>query len=410
MFHLQYLLFFLPLVNSWCSPSDTGECNLIIRGGRKSKDTDYRTISFLKGDHSTAGMIRVLPSTSKMSFWTGNGNEKQPHLSLDQDGTVNIAKELHIHNGTLFSNKAVVSNITAIDLTTSSIRTSTLQVNQSITATSSIFGNTNITSNLQVHGGLTVSTASMFTSDVVSNGNVHADHLNEKSGAYLDKTGSVEIYSSSNDAHLDFKNKRNEDSVVRIGIDTDKLLLHGRHMIINNQGQVGIGTEPTHTLHINGIVRAASSTISTGSDRRVKQDIQDVDVELSLARIASLKVRNFAWHPAYKHTTKQRKARKTGFIAQELIKIIPEAVEKGKGIETFTDENGNTLNVDGMHTVNMDAVVMDLIGSVQALQKQVAMLTEMLNTSNCTRIPKVPIKKTNDFKHFKPFVLGLKKT
>ena len=96
--------------------------------------------------------------------------------------------------------------------------------------------------------------------------------------------------------------------------------------------------------------------------------------------------------------------------AQELIKIIPEAVEQGKGVETFTDENGNTLNVDGMHTVNMDAVVMDLIGSVQALQKQVAMLIEMLNTSNCTRIPKVPRKKTNDFKPFKPFVLGLKKT
>lgn len=56
---------------------------------------------------------------------------------------------------------------------------------------SSIFGNTNITSNLQVHGGLTVATASMFTSDVISNGNVHADHLNEKSGAYLDKSGSV---------------------------------------------------------------------------------------------------------------------------------------------------------------------------------------------------------------------------
>ena len=72
---------------------------------------------------------------------------------------------------------------------------------------------------------------------------------------------------------------------------------------------------------------------------RICFDIKDVDVELSLARIASLKVRNFAWHPAYKHTTKQRKARKTGFIAQELIKIIPEAVEKGKGVRPYFMEN-----------------------------------------------------------------------
>ena len=51
--------------------------------------------------------------------------------------------------------------------------------------------------------------------------------------------------------------------------------------------------------------------------------------------------------------------------------IIPEAVDQQPGIETYADENGHELKVKGMHTVNMDPVIMTLISAVQALKAQV---------------------------------------
>jgi len=378
---LTVILIHLPLLlHAWCSPSDSGECTLTIRGGRKSKDTDFRTISFVGQEHTGIGQIKVLPSTSSMSFWTGN----QLQLSLNKDGKVDIVADLHVHE-TFESKNAAITNITTVNLTSSSsIRAHDLQ-SSSIIATTSVFGSTNVTTNLHVLGDVTVAGSSMFAQDLRVHGNVFAEELDTRTGAYLEARGSVEIFSDRNDAHIDFKSRIDEDSVVRIGVDADKLLLHGRHMVINNQGQVGIGTEPTHSLHVNGIVRASSSTITTGSDRRVKQDIQSIDTKLSLERIASLKVRNFAWHPAYKHTTRQIKQRKTGFIAQEINQVMPEAVQIGTSIETFVDQNGKILKVDGMHTVNMDPVIMNLVGAVQALNIQVAELREMLiNCTGCT--------------------------
>jgi hypothetical protein len=185
------------------------------------------------------------------------------------------------------------------------------------------------------------------------------------------KSGSVEIYSDSNDGHIDFKSKAEEDSIVRISAQDDKLLLHGRNMVITHKGNVGIGTEPTHPLHVNGIVRAASSTITTGSDRRVKQDVRAVNATEALSKLSKIQVRDFQWHPSYKHTTNQPSNRKIGFIAQELMAIIPEAVDQQPGIETYADENGHELKVKGMHTVNMDPVIMTLISAVQALKAQV---------------------------------------
>jgi hypothetical protein len=368
MTHLLLILlaFTLPLTsNSWCSPSDSGECILAIRGGRKSKDTDFRTIQFLNHAHQEAAKISVLPSTSTISFWTGGG--KQPQLSLDKHGVLEAA-DVRV-NDSLVAARANLTNITSSLLITNSIQSDTVRVDLSITSASSVFGSTNVTGNLLVGGAAT------FKQDVRVSGKIGAEHVDGRSGSYLSSSGSVEIFSDTNDAHIDFESKAEEENyVVRMSAEKDKLLLHGRHVIVDHQGQVGIGTEATHRLHVNGVIRAASSTITTGSDRRVKMDIVQVDKNVSLGRIAALQVRNFAWHPAYKHTTGQRLDRKTGFIAQELMEVIPEAVEISNDVEKFVDEEGNTLDVPRMHTINMDPVIMDLIGAVQALREEVEIL------------------------------------
>ena len=120
-------------------------------------------------------------------------------------------------------------------------------------------------------------------------------------------------------------------------------------------------------------------------------DIIPVLKNVSLIRIAALQVRNYAWHPAYKHTTGQTTNRKTGLIAQELMQVIPEAVEINNEVETFVDEKGETLEVDGMHTVNLDPIIMDLIGAVQALREEVETLKEKLRMTEHHTLPTPPV-------------------
>ena len=371
-----FLLFFLPSCESWCNPQDSGECALIIRGGRNSNDGDDRSIKFLNHAHDAAGSISVHPLTNTMRFSTGV--HSAPHMTIHNNGTV-AAHDLHINTLRVHhvnSTDVHVEQIRAKNIATDSIQTTSLVSN------TSMFATTNITKDLHVVGRLSVATAAHFVHNLrVSSGNVHVENEDGRSGILLEQTGGLKIYRDSNtsNGHIDFKSSLQEDSSVRISASVDTLLLHGRHVIITHNGRVGIGTEPTHPLHVNGVVRAASSTITTGSDRRVKQDIQAVNKTESLLKISKLQVRNFQWHPSYKHTTKQLTDRKVGFIAQELKMVIPEAVQREKGIETFTDKTGKVLLVPGMHTVSLDPVIMTLISAVQKLKEQVDRLTEQVN-------------------------------
>jgi hypothetical protein len=357
---LLLLLLQLTGVRSWCNPADKGDCELIIRGGRNSNDENFRTIKFLNHAHKVSGMISVQPSTNVMSFSTGN--KKLSRVSIDQNGVLNAD---HVRATTIDSETSNFTNT----------RISTLQSSK-ILANSTIFGNTNITKKLHVTGDT-------FLKEV-SGTKLHVESIDGRSGLLIDPDGMLIYNDASSLGHIDFKSKMKDDTAVRVSAETDKLLLHGRRVIVTNRGHVGIGTEPTHVLHVNGIVRAASSTITTGSDRRVKKNIQSINKTEALNKISKLNVRHFQWHPSYKHTTKQESDRKIGFIAQELKQIIPEAVKENDGIEKYIDENGeNELIIHQMHTVNMDPVIMNLISAVQALKEKVDVLERKVE--NCEK-------------------------
>ena len=83
---MPLLLFsFLPKAESWCSPSDSGRCELIIRGGRKSTDADQRNIRFLNGKHTNAGAIIVEPMNNEMKFVVGDHADQKPVIRLSKD-------------------------------------------------------------------------------------------------------------------------------------------------------------------------------------------------------------------------------------------------------------------------------------------------------------------------------------
>jgi len=111
-------------------------------------------------------------------------------------------------------------------------------------------------------------------------------------------------------------------------------------MMIRYDGNVGIGTNtPTVQLELStdGARKLTTSTWSTGSDRRIKEDITDADLDLCYSVSKNLKLRRFKWkdYIGYEHDKHV-----VGYIAQEVQEMFPKAVDVSKKILEKKNENG----------------------------------------------------------------------
>ena len=134
-------------------------------------------------------------------------------------------------------------------------------------------------------------------------------------------------------------------------------------------GNIGINQQqPQYALDINGSINASDTIISnnyaTASDIRIKTDITHLNNAVCLDTIKKL-------NPcSYNHEI--LKARKTGFIAQELKEIIPESVEV---------KLNTSLDMDDFHYVDYNSLISYLVGAVKELDRKVAQL-ESASVSN----------------------------
>jgi hypothetical protein len=130
-------------------------------------------------------------------------------------------------------------------------------------------------------------------------------------------------------------------------------------MRIMSTGNVGIGVSaPSHILQINGQGRATSSAWATTSDRRLK----DIDGRFEYGLKELLKINTVRFHykkgnPLNLPTDKAFQ----GIIAQELQKVVPEAVTKMP---------------DGYLTVSTDPVFWTMLNAIKELDAKVEMLTK----------------------------------
>jgi hypothetical protein len=101
--------------------------------------------------------------------------------------------------------------------------------------------------------------------------------------------------------------------------------------VVQSGGNVGIGTSsPSYTLHVNGSV-AGTSAYNNLSDARLKMDISDITN--GLASVQKLKPIHFHWQTPEKRTVGRGinlpvNEPQIGFLAQDVEKVIPEAVVK----------------------------------------------------------------------------------
>ncbi|KAF5928264.1 hypothetical protein HPG69_014869, partial [Diceros bicornis minor] len=106
------------------------------------------------------------------------------------------------------------------------------------------------------------------------------------------------------------------------------------------RGRVGINTDaPDEALVVCGNAKVMG-TILRPSDSRAKRNVQEVDTNEQLRRIAQMRIVEYDYKPEFASAMGIDAAHQTGMIAQEVREILPGAVRE---VGTVTCENGERL-------------------------------------------------------------------
>jgi hypothetical protein len=127
-------------------------------------------------------------------------------------------------------------------------------------------------------------------------------------------------------------------------------------LILNpSGGDVGIGdTTPSYKLDVDGTIRATGDVIAY-SDARVKENVQTV--ENALSKVISLR------GVTYTRNDIEDKSRKIGVIAQEVLEVLPEVVQRDN---------------EGKYSVSYGNIVGLLIEAIKEQQNEIKKLKDRL--------------------------------
>ena len=213
--------------------------------------------------------------------------------------------------------------------------------------------------------------------------------------------GQVTIYSKSNtNKRLDigFNTTLNYGSIQSVfeGTGYRPLLLNPMDSMVN-QGTVGVNhTIATLNSGFNFSVKGTatktdgSTAWSSPSDRRIKLDISEADLDLCYSVIKSLPLRRFTWNPKYCQNMSDKKV--LGWIADEVESCFPKSITTNNqsfvvddsdksNLITETLENFKTVDVDQITKV-MYGTIQKLIIDVETLQLKCENLQNQINSSS----------------------------
>uniref|UniRef100_A0A6J0T6P9 Myelin regulatory factor-like protein n=1 Tax=Pogona vitticeps TaxID=103695 RepID=A0A6J0T6P9_9SAUR len=129
-------------------------------------------------------------------------------------------------------------------------------------------------------------------------------------------------------------------------------------------GQVGINTDtPDEALVVCGNMKVMGAVMHP-SDSRAKQNIQEVNTDEQLRRIAQMRLVEYDYKPEFASVMGINQVHQTGVIAQELQELLPRAV---RAVGEVMCENGEKVNDFLM--VDKDQIFMENVGAVKQLCK-----------------------------------------
>ena len=139
-------------------------------------------------------------------------------------------------------------------------------------------------------------------------------------------------------------------------------------LVVNQAGFVGIGvTSPFYQLDLSSDAarKLTTTTWTTGSDRRVKNNIEDADLPTCYNNIKQLKLRKFEWNSDIYTNVQDRKM--LGWIAQEVQPILPKSI-------TQTDSFG----ISDFNNLDTDQIIKSMYGALQQTIRIVEQQNEVI--------------------------------
>uniref|UniRef100_A0A673JT16 Myelin regulatory factor-like protein n=1 Tax=Sinocyclocheilus rhinocerous TaxID=307959 RepID=A0A673JT16_9TELE len=136
-------------------------------------------------------------------------------------------------------------------------------------------------------------------------------------------------------------------------------------------GRIGINTDsPDEALVVCGNVKIMGN-VTHPSDKRAKQNIQEVDSTEQLKRIAQMRIVEYDYKPEFASRMGIEQRHETGIIAQEVRELLPLAVREMGDITCVNGEK-----IDNFLMVDKEQIFMENVGAV----KQLCKLTDNLET------------------------------
>jgi hypothetical protein len=137
------------------------------------------------------------------------------------------------------------------------------------------------------------------------------------------------------------------------------------------EGRVGVKTaSPTFDLEVTGTAaKTGGGSWSSTSDRRLKENIQDADIDLCYDTVKTIPLRRFKWRDDLEGFSEYQKDKNVlGWIAQEVEEYMP------KSINTIGEKYG----IDDVKFLNNDQLYASMYGALQKAISKIESLEDEL--------------------------------
>jgi len=156
------------------------------------------------------------------------------------------------------------------------------------------------------------------------------------------------------------------DRSFGIGLGFDSYTITQDQTMSIMGGKVGIGrVDPSKVLHVNGDA-GGSQAWSTDSDSRLKTNV--LPLQSALAKVLKLNGVTFSW----KDETGHRPGENIGFIAQDVLEVLPEVVSGGG-----QNEEGNEIYYSVEYATLTPVLVEAIKEQQKIIEKQQEMIEEL---------------------------------
>lgn len=151
--------------------------------------------------------------------------------------------------------------------------------------------------------------------------------------------------------------------------------------IFTTGGNIGIGMiNPGYQLELSmdSAAKPSTNTWTVSSDERLKTDIELANLDMCYNTIRSIPLKKYKWRDDVYSNDQVPDRSKLGWIAQDVEKIIPKAVDKR-----------DMLGYSDCRTLNSDQIIANLYGCVQKLMDDTEILKDdieiLKNEISCMR-------------------------